>query len=86
VGAAAREVRRRHPSVADFDRLRDAVDYLDELAWTTSGHEIEVTSYALDRLYSLPTCGLRPRDARDRTGVVSFNLDGVNRTMRHHPR
>jgi cysteine desulfurase/selenocysteine lyase len=68
------------PSVADSIAFGTAVDYLDELGMTNvRAHEIEVTSYALDRLCSLPDVSVYgPRDARDRTGVVSFNLDGVH--------
>src|SRR5438874_13263183 len=41
--------------------------------------EIEVTGYALDRLASVPEISVYgPLDARARTGVVSFNLDGVH--------
>ncbi len=68
------------PSVADSIAFGTAVDYLDELGMANvRAHEIEVTSYALERLYSLPDVSVYgPRDARDRTGVVSFNLDGVH--------
>jgi cysteine desulfurase/selenocysteine lyase len=68
------------PSVADSVAMAAAVDYLDELGMdNVRAHEIELTSYALDRLYRLPDIAVYgPRDARDRTGVVSFNLDGVH--------
>jgi cysteine desulfurase/selenocysteine lyase len=68
------------PSVADSIAFATAVDYLDDLGMhNVRAHEIEVTNYALDRLWSLPDVSVYgPRDARDRTGVVSFNLDGVH--------
>jgi cysteine desulfurase/selenocysteine lyase len=68
------------PSVADSVGLAAAVDYLDALGMdNVRAHEIEVTSYALERLYRLPDVSVYgPREARDRTGVVSFNLDGVH--------
>jgi cysteine desulfurase/selenocysteine lyase len=68
------------PSVADSVGFAAAVDYLDDLGMdNVRAHEIEVTAYALDRLASLPDVSVYgPRDARDRTGVVSFNLDGVH--------
>jgi len=68
------------PSVADSIGLAAAVDYLDGLGMhNVRTHEIEVTNYALEQLYRLPDVSVYgPRDARDRTGVVSFNLDGVH--------
>jgi cysteine desulfurase/selenocysteine lyase len=68
------------PSVADSIAFGVACDYLDALGMEkVRGHEVELTSYALDQLYSLPDVTVYgPRDARDRTGVVSFNLDGVH--------
>jgi cysteine desulfurase/selenocysteine lyase len=68
------------PSVADTIGLAAAVDYLDDLGMdNVRAHEVEVTAYALDRLASVPNVTVYgPRDARTRTGVVSFNLDGVH--------
>ncbi len=68
------------PSVADSIGLATAADYLDELGMdNVRQHEIELTSYALERLYDTPDVTVYgPRDAHDRTGVVSFNLDGVH--------
>src|SRR5262249_6970331 len=68
------------PSVADSIAFGVACDYLDALGMEkVRGHEVELTSYALDQLCSLPDVTVYgPRDARDRTGVVSFNLDGVH--------
>ena len=40
---------------------------------------VEVAGYALERLRSIPDISVYgPRDPRGRTGVVSFNLDGVH--------
>jgi cysteine desulfurase / selenocysteine lyase len=68
------------PSVADTIGLAAAVDYLDDLGMdNVREHEIELTGYALERLASIPDVSVYgPRDARARTGVVSFNLDGVH--------
>src|SRR5437762_9217126 len=42
-------------------------------------HELEMSSYALDRLAAIPDVAVYgPLDASLRTGVVSFNLDGVH--------
>ena len=68
------------PSVADSIALAAAADYLDDLGMpNVRAHEIEVTQYALERLASVPDVTVYgPLDASARTGVVSFNLDGVH--------
>ena len=68
------------PSVADSIAFGVALDYLDELGMqNVRAHEIEVTAYALERLASVPDVAVYgPMDARLRTGVVSFNLEGVH--------
>ena len=68
------------PSVADAIGLAAAVDYLDRLGMdNVRAHEVEVTGYALERLASIPDVRVYgPLDARARTGVVSFNLQGVH--------
>jgi cysteine desulfurase/selenocysteine lyase len=68
------------PSVADSISLAAAADYLDDLGMSNvRAHEIEVTQYALERLAAVPDVTVYgPLDARARTGVVSFNLEGVH--------
>ncbi|MDQ3812087.1 MAG: SufS family cysteine desulfurase, partial [Chloroflexota bacterium] len=68
------------PAVADAIGLAAAVDYLDGLGMhNVRAHEVEVTAYALERLARVPKVTVYgPPHARDRTGVVSFNLDGVH--------
>jgi cysteine desulfurase/selenocysteine lyase len=68
------------PSVADSVGLAAAADYLDDLGMANvRAHEVEVTQYALERLARVPDITVYgPLDARARTGVVSFNLDGVH--------
>ncbi len=68
------------PNVADSIAFGVALDYLDEVGMqNVRDHEIEVTAYALDRLASAPDVAVYgPMDARLRTGVVSFNLEGVH--------
>ncbi|MDQ6669631.1 MAG: cysteine desulfurase [Chloroflexota bacterium] len=68
------------PSVADSIAFGVALDYLDDLGMQNiREHEIEVTAYALERLASLPDVAVYgPMDADLRTGVVSFNLEGVH--------
>jgi len=68
------------PNVADSIALGVAADYLDNLGMANvRAHEVEVTAYALDRLASVPDISVYgPPNAAARTGVVSFNLDGVH--------
>jgi cysteine desulfurase/selenocysteine lyase len=68
------------PSVADSIALGVAMDYLDDLGMqNVREHEVDLTSYALERLASLPDVSVYgPMDANVRTGVVAFNLDGVH--------
>ena len=68
------------PSVADTVAFGTALDYLDDLGMANiREHEIDVTGYALERLATLPDVSVYgPMDPHLRTGVVSFNLDGVH--------
>jgi cysteine desulfurase/selenocysteine lyase len=68
------------PSVADSIALGAAADYLDDLGMANvRAHEVELTQYALERLAAVPDVTVYgPPDARARTGVVSFNLEGVH--------
>jgi cysteine desulfurase/selenocysteine lyase len=68
------------PNIADSIAFGTAVDYLADLGMhNVRAHEIEVTGYALERLAGVPDVTVYgPRNAELRTGVVSFNLDGVH--------
>jgi cysteine desulfurase / selenocysteine lyase len=68
------------PNIADSIAFGAALDYLDALGMANvRAHEIEVTGYALERLASVPDVAVYgPADPRARTGVVSFNLEGVH--------
>jgi cysteine desulfurase/selenocysteine lyase len=68
------------PNIADSIALSVAVDYLEDLGMAAvRAHEVEVAGYALERLASVPDVSVYgPRDPELRTGVVSFNLDGVH--------
>jgi cysteine desulfurase/selenocysteine lyase len=68
------------PNIADAIALGVAADYLDNLGMgNVRAHEVAVTAYALDRLASVPDVSVYgPLNAEARTGVVSFNLDGVH--------
>jgi cysteine desulfurase/selenocysteine lyase len=68
------------PNVADAIAFSVAVDYLEQLGMpNVRAHEIDVAGYALERLSAVPDVSVYgPRDPELRTGVVSFNLDGVH--------
>lgn len=68
------------PNVADAIAFGAAVDYLDNLGMANvRAHEVDVAGYALERLASVPDVAVYgPRDPHGRTGVVSFNLEGVH--------
>ncbi|MBV9354828.1 MAG: cysteine desulfurase [Chloroflexi bacterium] len=57
-----------------------AIDYLTALGMDrVRAHEVDVTAYALERLVAEPDIAVYgPLSANDRTGVVSFNLEGVH--------
>jgi cysteine desulfurase/selenocysteine lyase len=69
-------------NIADAIALGAAVDYLTEVGmdWIRA-HEIQLTTYALERLSDLKPRGLAlygPPRAADRGGVVSFNLGDIH--------
>jgi cysteine desulfurase/selenocysteine lyase len=68
------------PNIADSIAFGVAVDYLDALGMhNVRAHEVELAGYALERLHGIPDVSVYgPRDPEQRTGVVSFNLDGVH--------
>jgi cysteine desulfurase / selenocysteine lyase len=68
------------PNFADSIAFGAAIDYLENLGMTNvRAHEVDVAGYALERLASVPDVSVYgPRDPSMRTGVVSFNLDGVH--------
>jgi cysteine desulfurase/selenocysteine lyase len=68
------------PNVADSIAFGVAVDYLENLGMTNvRSHEVDVAGYALERLRGVPDVTVYgPRDPWLRTGVVSFNLEGVH--------
>jgi cysteine desulfurase/selenocysteine lyase len=66
--------------IAQAVGLGAAVDYLTGIGMAAiAAHELEITSYALERLHEVE--GLRiigPDTAVDRGGAVSFTLDGIH--------
>jgi cysteine desulfurase/selenocysteine lyase len=68
------------PNIADVIAFGSAIDYLDALGMdNVRRHEVEVTTYALDRLRSLDDVTLYgPDDPEQRGGVVSFNFGDLH--------
>ena len=68
------------PNIADSIALGAAIDYLDNLGMpNVRAHEVDVTGYALERLASVSDVTVYgPLRAEARTGVISFNLEGVH--------
>ncbi len=68
------------PNIADVIGLGAAIDYLEGLGMeNVRAHEQEITSYALERLGSMPDLTIYgPKTSVDRVGVVSFNLGDVH--------
>ena len=67
-------------NIGDVIAFGAAVDYLSDLGMeNVRAHEIEITTYALDRLRQLNDVTLYgPPDPNDRGGVVSFNLGEIH--------
>lgn len=64
------------PNIADVIAFGAAIDYLEALGMeNVRAHETELTEYALARLRTLDDITIYgPPDARERGGVISFNL------------
>lgn len=68
------------PNVADAVGLGAAIDYLENLGMeSVRSHEIELTSYALERLGLIKGLTIYgPKDAKRRGGVVAFTIKGAH--------
>ena len=68
------------PNIADVIAFGAAIDYLSELGMeNVREHEIEITTYALDRLRQLNDMTLYgPADPTQRGGVASFNFGEIH--------
>ncbi|HET6159258.1 MAG TPA: cysteine desulfurase [Dongiaceae bacterium] len=66
------------PPIGPAIGLAAAIDFIEAVGWNRiEAHDRALTRYALDRLQEIP--GIRPIGApKDRTGIVSFTLDGVH--------
>ena len=68
------------PPIVEAVGLGTAIDYISELGLDAiHRHEQAITAYLLDGLATLPGISvLGPRDATQRGGAVSFEVDGVH--------
>src|SRR5919199_4947831 len=68
------------PNIADVIGFAAAIDYLSIIGMDkVRDHEVELTGYALHKLTGVKGVTLYgPRDARDRGGVVSFNIGDIH--------
>ena len=68
------------PNIADVIAFGAAIDYLRDLGMeNVREHEVEITSYALDRLRQLnDITPYGPNDPAERGGVVSFNVGEIH--------
>lgn len=68
------------PNIADVIGFGVAIDYLENIGMDAiRQHEIDLTSYALESLASVPQLKVYgPSAARDRGGVISFNIGDIH--------
>jgi cysteine desulfurase/selenocysteine lyase len=68
------------PSIAQGVGFAEAVEYLEDVGMeNVQRHEEALAGYALDRLSEFDDIEIYgPTNPEDRTGLVSFNLDGVH--------
>lgn len=67
------------PPVAEAVALGAAVDYLEGIGMEAiAAHEHELAAYALERLSELPNLTLYGPPLERRSGIVSFNLEGIH--------
>jgi cysteine desulfurase/selenocysteine lyase len=68
------------PNIADVIGAGAAIDYLTKLGMANvRRHEMEITSYALDKLRKFPNVTIYgPKEVAERGGVIAFNVRGVH--------
>jgi cysteine desulfurase/selenocysteine lyase len=67
------------PPVAEAVALGAAVDYLEGIGLEAiAAHEHELAAYALERLGALPNLTLFGPPLERRSGIVSFNVEGIH--------
>lgn len=68
------------PNIADVIAFGAAIEYLEDLGMQkVRKHEVQLTSYAMDQLETVPGLAIHgPRDPESRGGVVSFEVPGIH--------
>jgi len=68
------------PNIADVVAFGAAIDYLQDLGMPeVRAHELQLTSYAMDRMETVPGLAFHgPRAPELRGGVVSFEVPGIH--------
>jgi cysteine desulfurase/selenocysteine lyase len=68
------------PNIADVIGFGAAIDYLNNIGMDkVREHEVELTTYALDKISRVRGVTLYgPRNAKDRGGVISFNIGDIH--------
>ncbi len=68
------------PNIADVVAFGAAIDYLQDLGMPeVRAHELQLTSYAMDRMETVPGLAFHgPRNPELRGGVVSFEVPGIH--------
>jgi cysteine desulfurase/selenocysteine lyase len=67
------------PPIAEAVALGAAIDYLEGIGLDAiAAHEHELTAYALERLSELPGLTIYGPPLERRSGIVSFNLEGIH--------
>jgi cysteine desulfurase/selenocysteine lyase len=67
------------PNIAQAVGMGAAVEYLEGLGMeAVRRHEVEIATYALERLREAGATIYGPSDPGERGAVISFNIDGVH--------
>lgn len=68
------------PAIAEAIGIGTAVDYLNALGMeNVRAHEMELTTYALDKLQEVPTLRvIGPTDVNERGGLAAFEMTGIH--------
>src|SRR5919112_2595688 len=68
------------PNIADVIGFAAAIDYLNKIGMDkVREHEVELTTYALDKISRVKGVTLYgPRNTKDRGGVISFNIGDIH--------
>lgn len=68
------------PNIADVIGFSAAIDYLNKIGMkNVREHELEMTEYLMSKLDEIKSVQIYgPRRAKDRGGLVSFNMEGIH--------